>query len=167
MNICFIDAQNLLLATRYSKPSWEIDLRKFRIYLKEKYNISKCYYFVGAKAKAYDNFYKFVENCDYTLMFREHINSAVSKKKGNVDTDIVFEIFKNYLDNKQLDKIILVSGDGDYYRTVDYLIKKEKLLKILLPAKKNTSSLYKSISIKYKAFIDDNDVKRKIIRKEN
>ena len=37
-----------------------------------------------------------------------------STKKGNVDTDIVFEIMKNLIDNKRFDKVVIVSGDGDY-----------------------------------------------------
>ncbi|MEN9582444.1 MAG: hypothetical protein RL641_398, partial [Candidatus Parcubacteria bacterium] len=45
-------------------------------------------------------------------------------KKGNVDTDIVFEIMKNLIDNQNFDKIVVVSNDGDYKKVIDYLITK-------------------------------------------
>jgi hypothetical protein len=45
----------------------------------------------------------------------------------------------------QFDKILLVSWDGDFKILVDFLIKKERFLKILFPNKKYASSLYKSL----------------------
>ena len=47
------------------------------------------------------------------------------------------------------DKIILVSGDGDYSMLVDFLIEENKFLKILFPSKKYASSLYKKITRHY------------------
>lgn len=60
------------------------------------------------------------------------------------------------------DKILLVSGDGNYKVLVDYLIEENKLEKILFPNKKFRSSLYKEIGAPYFAYLDDNDVKKKI-----
>lgn len=47
-NYAFIDGQNLYLGTT-TKPndSWEVDLYKFRVYLRQKYNVSRAYYFLG------------------------------------------------------------------------------------------------------------------------
>ena len=42
---------------------------------------------------------------------------------------------KNLVDNHEFNKIILVSGDGDYKKLVDYLIGKDKFKKILFPNK--------------------------------
>jgi hypothetical protein len=53
---------------------------------------------------------------------------------------------KSLIDEKDdFEKIILVSGDGDYKNVVDYLIKKERFLKILFPNRKFSSSLYKKL----------------------
>ncbi len=57
-------------------------------------------------------------------MFKEHTKLHKSVKKGNIDTDMVFEIMKNLLDNDGFDKILLISGDGDYKKIVNYLISK-------------------------------------------
>ncbi len=45
-NYAFIDGQNLDLAVR-SLLGWKLDWRRFRVYLQEKYNVEKAYYFIG------------------------------------------------------------------------------------------------------------------------
>lgn len=64
-------------------------------------------------------------------------------KKGNVDVDIVFEVMYRLVEEDDFDKIVLVTGDGDYIKLVKYLIEKQRLKKILFPNKK-FSSLYKT-----------------------
>ncbi len=86
----------------------------------------------------------------------------VGKKKGNVDSDIIFAIMKRLQKDPNFDKILLVSGDGDYKMLIDYLIEENKLEKILFPNKKFRSSLYKEIGAPYFAYLDDADVKKKI-----
>ena len=46
-NYAFIDGQNLYLGTKSADPSWKINLKRFRVYLKEKYKVEKAYYFLG------------------------------------------------------------------------------------------------------------------------
>lgn len=60
------------------------------------------------------------------------------------------------------EKVVLVSGDGDYKMLVDFLIKEGRFEKILFPNKRYASSLYKSISRQYFAYLSDGDVKKKI-----
>jgi len=59
-------------------------------------------------------------------------------------------------------KVVLVSGDGDYKMLVDFLIEQGRFEKILFPNRRYRSSLYKEISLKYFACLDDIDTKRKI-----
>jgi uncharacterized LabA/DUF88 family protein len=65
-------------------------------------------------------------------------------------------------EREKFDKVILVSGDGDYIKMVRYLIKKDKLEKLLAPAKRSFSSLYKNLHPKYYNFLDDNAIKNKV-----
>ena len=58
---------------------------------------------------------------------------------------MVFEIMKNLLDNEEFDKILLISGDGDYKKIVNYLISKNRFEKMLFPNKKFASSLYNEL----------------------
>ena len=73
----------------------------------------------------------------------------IGKKKGNVDSDIIFDIMKRVYKKESFDKIVLVSGDGDYKMLVDFLIEEGKFKKILFPNKNFASSLYKKITRVY------------------
>lgn len=44
-NFAFIDAQNLNLGVK--SLGWRLDYKRFRIYLKEKYQVSAAYFFIG------------------------------------------------------------------------------------------------------------------------
>ena len=48
--------------------------------------------------------------------------AMMGKKKGNVDSDIIFSIMKKIYKKELFDKIVLVSGDGDYKMLVDFFI---------------------------------------------
>jgi uncharacterized LabA/DUF88 family protein len=165
-NIAFVDAQNLHFGTtkchicaerkkidikeiKLSDCScgnaWRVSLPKFRVYLKEKYHVSEAYYFLGYLDEKNDDLYKDIQKAGFIVIFKEHTKLHKSAKKGNVDTDLVFEVMRNLVDNNDFDRIILVSGDGDYKRLVNYLISKDRFKKILFPNKKFASSLYKEL----------------------
>ena len=113
-NIAYIDGQNLIYGTTHVPNPWNIDLKRFRIYLRDKYEVSEAYYFIGAYDARHQDLYNAIQKDGFILFFREHSELSSSNKKGNVDTDIVFMMMKSLLENEDFDKIILVSGDGDY-----------------------------------------------------
>lgn len=86
----------------------------------------------------------------------------LGKKKGNVDSDIIFSMMKRIYKKEDFNKFILVSGDGDYKLLVDFLIEENKFEKILFPNRKYSSSLYKKLSNNYFSYLDDIDIKNKI-----
>ena len=114
--------------------------------MKDKYKVREAYYFLGYVSEEQQDLYNNLQKAGFIVLFKEHSPNLKAEKKGNVDTDIVFEIMKNLIDNKDFDRVVLVSGDGDYKKVIDYLIKKEKFKKILFPNKKFASSLYNSLS---------------------
>jgi uncharacterized LabA/DUF88 family protein len=148
-NIAFIDGQNLFMGTRSETSPWEVDLAKFRNYLFKKYNVEKAFIFIGFVKEDYQDLYETIQNAGFILKFREHNSAMMSRKKGNVDTDIVFDIMKRVYKKEDFNKIVLVTGDGDYKMLVDFLIQENKFEKILFPNKKFASSLYKSITRVY------------------
>lgn len=167
-NRAFIDGQNLRLGTTSANPSWTIDLKRFRVFLAEKYKVQQAYYFMGAYDPKNQDLYNALQNYGYVVVFREHAGASFSHKKGNVGTDIVFEVMRELADREDFDKVILVSGDGDYWRMVDYLIKKNKFEKLLVPNVAKLSSLYKKrTSDVYRAYLDEDVTKKKIIYKKN
>jgi uncharacterized LabA/DUF88 family protein len=163
-NIAFIDGQNLYMGTTKSTDKWKVDLSRFYIYLQKKYNVSKAYYFLGYTQDEHQGLYEEIQEAGFILVFKQHNPAMIGKKKGNVDTDIVFHIMKKLYRKDGFDKIILVSGDGDYKILVDFLLEESKFEKILFPNKKYASSLYKQLGRKYFAHLEDNDVKKKISR---
>jgi uncharacterized LabA/DUF88 family protein len=162
-NLAFIDGQNLYMNTAKRKINpWKIDFARLRVYLEKKYNISKAYYFLGYVQETNQDLYEEIKNAGFVLIFREHNPAMIGKKKGNVDSDIIFHVMKRMYKKECFDKIILVSGDGDYKLMVDFLIEENKFEKILFPDSEYGSSLYKKLTNKYFACLDDEDVKSKI-----
>lgn len=161
-NIAFIDGQNLYMGTKSCGPSWEIDLAKFKVYLEKKYNVSEIYYFLGYVQDENEELYEKIQKAGLILKFREHNSAMLGKKKGNVDSDIIFSVMKKMYKDEDFNKIILVSGDGDYKMLVDFLIEENKFEKILFPNKQYASSLYKKMGRKYFAHLEDKDIKKKI-----
>jgi len=148
-NIAFVDGQNLYMGTRSETPPWNIDLTKFREYLRRKYHVEKAYYFLGFVDEKYQDLYESIQSAGFILIFKKHTNAMLGEKKGNVDTDIVFHVMKKLYKGEVNGKIVLVSGDGDYSMLVDFLIEEEKFLKLLFPNKQFASSLYKKITRKF------------------
>ncbi|MBI3335965.1 NYN domain-containing protein [Candidatus Peregrinibacteria bacterium] len=159
-NIAFIDGQNLHLGT--TKNNWKVDLGKFRTYLKDKYAVSDAYYHLGFVSDEEQDLYDNLQKMGFIVQFREHSAAMKGKKKGNVDTDIVFEAMRALVDNDHSRKILLVSGDGDYRKLVDYLIAQSRLKKILFPNRRFASSLYRHLSPLYYDALDNSGVKSKI-----
>lgn len=160
-NIAFIDGQNLHLGTR--ETGWSIDHRKLRVYLAEKYNVGEAYYFLGFVTEDEQELYDRLQKAGFILSFREHSPALRGKKKGNVDCDIIFGIMKKLVDNEPFDKAFIVSGDGDYRKLVDYLLKKGRFGKMLFPNEKYASSLYTSLGREYFDYLEAPDVKKKIV----
>jgi len=161
-NIAYIDGQNLYMGTTKSEPSWKIDLARFRVYLQKKYGVAKAYYYLGYLVQENQELYEQLQSAGFIVVFREHNSQMLGKKKGNVDSDIIFSVMKRVYRKDDFDKIILVSGDGDFKGLVDFLIEEGRLMKILFPNRKFASSLYKSIGGAYFDYLENPDIKSKI-----
>lgn len=133
-NYAFIDSQNLNLGVKSS--GWTLDFRKFRLYLKNKYNVEKAYLFIGQMA-GQESLYDRLQNMGYHLIFKPTTEYKVNGKtmvKGNVDAELVLYAAAKVYD--EYDKAIIVTGDGDFHCLAEYLIEDDKLLSILVPNKK-------------------------------
>lgn len=168
-NIAYIDGQNLYLGSKGLRKKdgdnpWKVDLSRFRFYLKRKFDVEKAFFYLGytKNGPEYERLYESVQSAGFILVFRKHNSSMSSNKKGNVDTDIIFNAMKRVHLNEPFDKIVLVTGDGDYKPLVEFLIEQDKFEKILFPNRRYRSSLYKPLSSKYFVYLDDKDIKRKI-----
>ncbi|MDQ5958605.1 MAG: hypothetical protein QG562_424 [Patescibacteria group bacterium] len=138
-NYAFIDSQNINLGVR--SQGWRLDYRKLRLYLKNKYNVTSAYLFIG-KVDGNQDLYSALQKAGYILVFKptiEYIADGKKTMKGNVDAEIVLyaaaKVYNNY------DKAIILSGDGDFYCLAEYLIENNKLLNIMVPNKKYSKLL--------------------------
>ncbi|MBI3671391.1 NYN domain-containing protein [Candidatus Azambacteria bacterium] len=163
-NYAFIDGQNLYLGTTKSEKSWMVDLYRFRIYLENKYSVVKAYYFLGFVNEEHQDLYSKIQEAGFVLIFREHNPAMLGKKKGNVDADIIFSVMKKLYKKDDFDKVVLVSGDGDYKMLVDFLIEEKRFEKILFPNKKFASSLYKKLGSEFFDRLEEDGIKNKIMR---
>lgn len=163
-NYAFIDGQNLIYNTSRKKDNpWKLDLARFRVYLEEKYGVKVAYYFIGSYDERHKGLYNSLSDYGYQVVFREHEKSLKSIKKGNVDTDIVFSVMEKIAEREKFDNVILISDDGDYWKMVNYLIKKGRFKKLLAPSQKNLSSLYRQkIADRYIDYLDKAEIRRKV-----
>ncbi len=161
-NYAFIDGQNLYMGTRSDTPSWSVVLKRFREYLARKYNVTHAYYFLGYINFSQQDLYASIQEAGFILMFKKHTDAMIGKKKGNVDTDIVFSIMKKLYLQEEFDSVIPVSGDGDYHVLVQFLVEQGRFKKILFPNIKFASSLYKSIHRRYRDFLGKKEIRKKI-----
>lgn len=140
----FIDSQNLNLGIR--DQGWKLDFARFRVYLKDKYKVEKAFLFIGYIEKN-EPLYKFLKKSGYILTFKPVLFSGKREIKGNVDAELVLHTmieFSNY------NKAVIVSGDGDFHCLVEYLEKKRKLARLLIPNQKKYSQLF----LKFMAYVD-------------
>jgi len=138
-NYAFIDSQNLNLSIR--SQGWILDFGKFRQYLRNKYGIAKAFLFIGY---VYDNqdLYTGLQKAGYIVVFKPTLPLPSGKVKGNVDAELVLHAMIEY---SNYDKALIVTGDGDFYCLVDYLMKNDKLLNIMIPDKNSFSSLFRKL----------------------
>src|ERR1019366_7515823 len=135
----FIDSQNLNLGVR--SLGWQVDYKKLRLYLKNKYNVDKAFMFIGM-VNNNQKLYTMLQAAGFILVFKPTVRYFENGKetvKGNVDAELVLHAaaieYANY------DKAIIISGDGDFACLVEFLADNKKLLHVLTPNKKYSNLL--------------------------
>lgn len=138
----FIDSQNVNLGIR--SLGWKLDWRKFRQYVRNKYNVTNAYLFIGYKP-GNEALYAHLQQMGFIVILKPTLELPDKSVKGNVDAELVLHTMIQY---ENYDKALIISGDGDFYCLVEYLESKNKLLHILTPNQRY-SRLYK----KYSGFV--------------
>ena len=154
-NFAFVDSQNLNIGVQ--SHGWKIDWRKFRKMLAEKYNVTQAYLFIGYLPENED-LYTQMHDAGYLVVLKPTIDMYMTPEekaemakpgkdgeepkkmitKGNVDAELVLYAVKEM---PNYDKAIIVSGDGDFFGLVEYLLQQNKLLHLMAPNWKYSSLL--------------------------
>lgn len=71
---------------------WQLDFRKFRIYLKDKYSVARAFLFIG-KVKGNEDLYRNLESYGYDVIYKPTLecigDDGEPHTKGNVDAELV------------------------------------------------------------------------------
>ncbi len=148
-NFAFIDSQNLYKGIR--DLGWQLDFKRFRVYLTHKYRVSKAFLFIGYLPEN-TNLYRALQDYGYTLIFKPTILDKDGKTKGNVDAELVLHTMIEY---PNYDRVVIVTSDGDFGCLAEYLYNKEKLKTVISPHFKTCSILLKKAAKEKIVFIDN------------
>jgi uncharacterized LabA/DUF88 family protein len=118
---------------------WELDWKRFRVYLKEKYAVEFAYMFMGYLPEN-QNLYRSLQKQGFVLVFKEVLVLQNGKVKGNCDAELVLQAMIDYSD---YERAVIVSGDGDFACLAKHLLSENKLEKLLVPNKNRFSALLK------------------------
>jgi uncharacterized LabA/DUF88 family protein len=159
-NFAFIDSQNVNLSIR--SAGWKLDFARFRIYLLEKYAVEKAFLFLGYVDGNQDMYTRLQEE-GFILVFKPTLKYKDGTVKGNCDAELVLQAMIEYAN---YEGAVLVTGDGDFHCLVKYLLKKDKLKKIIIPNQKTYSALLKRFPSEYLAFMTDLRAKLEFLPKK-
>jgi uncharacterized LabA/DUF88 family protein len=136
-NYAFIDSQNLNLSIR--ELGWKLDFKRFRIYLKEKYQVTKAFLFVGY-IEGNNDLYVHLQEAGFLCIFKPTLKYKDGSTKGNCDAELVLQAMIEFT---SYDKAVIVTGDGDFHCLIKYLLEKDKLRAVLIPNHVKYSALLK------------------------
>lgn len=111
---------------------WKLDWGKFRLFLRNKYNVKKAFLFIGY-IESNSELYRYLQDMGFILIFKNVLGIKRDKKityKGNVDAELVLHTM---IQLQNFSKAVIVSGSGDFYCLIEYLAKKNKLCKVITP----------------------------------
>ncbi|MDD3734952.1 MAG: NYN domain-containing protein [Candidatus Pacebacteria bacterium] len=192
----FIDASNLFYGGEKSL-GWKIDYQKLLKYLKDKYQISKAFYFGGVEI--YDFKYNYLDNNTVPidklekylvdlinqkgyklneaelLLISRHLQKTrfylnlkkfgyelklkpvklyeqedgTTKRKANCDVEMAFYLMK---EKDNFDRVIILSGDGDFLPVLKYLRELGKEIIILARGPRTAKEIRQFASSNFRDF---------------
>lgn len=134
-NFAFIDGQNLYSGVQ--SLGWSLELRAFRVHLRQKYHVTRAFYFIGY-LPANQSLYQRLQSFGYELVFKPVVHGVGHDPKGNVDADLVL---RTMIELPHYEQAVIVSGDGDFSSLVEYLDTQGKLFAVVAPNRRFCSTL--------------------------
>ena len=137
----FIDASNIIYGTR--DEDWKVDFKKLFEYLKERYECKKIYYFAGKdeKNEKQEKFYKKLELFGYDLILKKvkiYDQNGHKVRKANCDVDLTFYAMR---DLNLFDRVVFLSGDGDFEILIQYFLKLTKEVIVMANGKRTAREI--------------------------
>ncbi len=148
-NFAFIDAQNL--SKSLARHGWKVDRLRFRIFLKERFGISRAILFMGFIPE-HSKMYEQWRAVGFEIIFKETYRTNVGSLKGNCDAELVLETVSRM---SEYDRAVIITGDGDFACLIRYLSQKNKLKTLIVPHKAEYSFLLRKAAGKAITFLSD------------
>lgn len=145
----YIDGNNLYRSAK--ELGFEIDYKKFRGWLRQKYNPQFVYLFIGLVPERV-KFYEYLQKCGYLLIFKQTV-SVGERIKGNCDAELVLKTTSDFY-NKVFDSCILITGDGDFGCLVEFLRENNSMNRIVAPDENKCSFLLRNKNVEI-TFLND------------
>lgn len=131
----FIDASNIIYGTRTKQgQKWNMDYEKLYEYLRGRYGVEKIFYFGGIEQhkEKQQRFYDVLRRIGYVTVLKPVIYHSQPDgsviRKANCDVDLTFYAMRTV---EEYSGIILMSGDGDFYILLEYLLQEGKTVHVI------------------------------------
>ncbi len=155
-NYAFIDSQNVNRAVE--EMGWQLDFKRFRVYLREKYGVTRAYLFLGYLPHQ-ENMYRSLQAYGYVLVFKPVLPRRDGDVKGNVDAELVLQAMIDY---QEYEQAVIATSDGDFYCLVKYLYERHKLVRLLVPNRYKYSALLRRAVPSGHAIAFMNDLRHRV-----
>lgn len=121
----FIDATNIIYST--ASLGWKVDFKKLGKYLRERFNTIKILYYAGVDSKNVKQlkFYEKLQQFGFELRLVPVKTFSDGRKKADVDSRMTFEMM---LLRENYQRLIVFTGDGDYYWVLEHLKKSKDII---------------------------------------
>lgn len=148
-NYAFVDSNNVYLSIK--SQGWDIDWSRLRVYLREHYNVSKAFLFIGY-IEGNNKLYAALQEAGFVCIWKPVLTYKDGTVKGNVDAELVLHTMIEF---SNFDQAVIVTGDGDFYCLVQHLLEHNKLKTVLVPNQNKYSALLKKFAKKNIAFMNN------------
>lgn len=138
----YIDGNNLYRGAKIL--GFKIDYKKFRGWLRQRYNINVAYIFIGFITERL-GFYEYLKSCGFNIIFKETIlaNGVI---KGNCDAELVLSVVSDFY-SKKFDVCYLLTGDGDFGCLISFLLNNKIPISVIAPNSLKCSFLIRNKNI--------------------
>ena len=153
----FIDATNIIYGASHS--NWRMDFKKLMRYLKNRFGVIRAFYYAGldSENKKQLRFYEKLQEFGYNLRLVPVKKFKDGHKKADVDSRMTFEMMRYFTG---YDVVIAMTGDGDFYWVLEYLLQTKKNVHLIA----HSRSTAKELKGLFKGnFTDMRDIKEYVI----